>query len=224
MVRFGSFRVWLPICGFGLKWVGPRADRSGTVGSLGGGFPPVFTVAGGLPISGVSRLGIQDPTADWPPILVSDSWAAGALQPTKGAGWWGKGLPIRATHGHQKRDLEDGAGICSPGRWSPKRRRLPDTDNLSSSLVEAMKLDAETWDGLIWKMLAGRMEADPFTSQQKADGAAALLKWTSEKGFPFDAFGRRPGSVDESPSVAVLPEGMPRPGCGSDGGAAGRPP
>ena len=48
-----------------------------------------------------------------------------------------------------------------------------------------MKLDAESWDGLIWKMLAGRLEEDPFTSQQKADGAAVLLKWTSDKGFPL---------------------------------------
>jgi hypothetical protein len=43
------------------------------------------------------------------------------------AGWWGSGCPIRIHKGPHRegRFLQDGAGLCSPGRWRPENRVLP---------------------------------------------------------------------------------------------------
>ena len=44
----------------------------------------------------------------------------------RGEGWWGQGPPIKASKQSVLRDFIDGAGLCSPGRWPIRRRRLPD--------------------------------------------------------------------------------------------------
>ena len=50
------------------------------------------------------------------------------MKPRLGTGWWGRGPPILVP-GHPGegpgRPLWDGGGLCSPGRWSPRTRRLP---------------------------------------------------------------------------------------------------
>ena len=47
--------------------------------------------------------------------LAADSQAVG-----------GRGPPIQVTYKSTTRSLHDGGGLCSPGRWPPGRRRLPD--------------------------------------------------------------------------------------------------
>ena len=40
-------------------------------------------------------------------------------------GWGGGGPPRVARHIGGDKPFSDGGGLCSPGRWSPSRRRLP---------------------------------------------------------------------------------------------------
>ena len=49
----------------------------------------------------------------------------GVRKPPRGAGWWGRGAPVLVYRGTVSRSMQDGGGLCSPGRWPPARRRLP---------------------------------------------------------------------------------------------------
>ena len=52
----------------------------------------------------------------------------GMVRPKKGAGWWGRGAPLKP---HKKgiiKEFVDGGGFPSPGRWTMSRRVLPDDD------------------------------------------------------------------------------------------------
>ena len=87
--------------------------------------------------------GMQDPTADWEPIRVATRWQQEQDQPCLGSGWIGKGPSLKVKQGYRARDLEDGAGLCSLGRWPPSRRRLPEVGTLAKDLGGAMELN---WD------------------------------------------------------------------------------
>lgn len=104
-------------------------------------------------------------------------------QPGRGAGWLGVGRPIKVRQGYTIRDLEDGAGLFSPGRWTPSKRRLPDVGKLAKNLVEAMGLNLGDWGNIVLRMMAGRMEGDPFTSTQRAAGTQFLSSWLADQGF-----------------------------------------
>ena len=66
----------------------------------------------------------RDPTEGLPPVQMSTAWADSGT-PRKRAGWWGRGAPIQGQAGHVTKDIEDGIGLFSPGRWGPKDRRFP---------------------------------------------------------------------------------------------------
>ena len=115
----------------------------------------------------------KDPSAGKPRIQMSEKWLREGVQPARGDGWIGHGAPIRVRQGYKVRDLEDGAGLCSPGRWSPCRRRLPDTDGLAGDLIRAMDLDIGTWDRNLMSMLAGKGEKEPFSAEELERGHVA---------------------------------------------------
>ena len=50
-----------------------------------------------------------------------------AGQEPRGAGWRGEGDPLMVGSSPVKRELHDGAGLCSPGRWPIERRNLPES-------------------------------------------------------------------------------------------------
>ena len=52
-------------------------------------------------------------------------------QATRGSGWRGQGPPMMIGRGSKAREMHDGAGLCSPGRWAPEQRRLPENTVLS---------------------------------------------------------------------------------------------
>ena len=93
---------------------------------------------------------------------MSEKWFKEGKQPERGDGGWGTGAPLRVRHGHQVRDLEDGAGICSPGRWPPKRRRQPIVGDLADGLINAMKMGREVWDRSLITMMAGKFAINPL--------------------------------------------------------------
>ena len=62
--------------------------------------------------------------------LVSDPEAESeeeSGQEPVGAGWLGWCEPLSVGSGPLQRPIHDGAGRCSPGRWHPRQRRLPDS-------------------------------------------------------------------------------------------------
>ena len=77
----------------------------------------------------------DDPTASLEPIVVTDKWVE---PPPLGEGWWGRGPPIQVHHNYRSRDLVDGGGLCSPGRWHPKNRLLPELGDVGERLINAM--------------------------------------------------------------------------------------
>ena len=46
----------------------------------------------------------------------------GIQRPKRGAGWWGRGPTLRPHRKGIVKTFVDGAGLPSPGRWSPKQR------------------------------------------------------------------------------------------------------
>jgi hypothetical protein len=140
----------------------------------------------------------MDPTAKLPEVHVADAWK-GSGPPPRGCGWWGRGAPIQVLHGYRTEDLVDGAGLCSPGRWHPSKRILPDTGDLAKDLVGSMKLDMEAWEKLMIKMLAGQLQENPFTE-------ALLDKLVQRKGSCSFQAGWRPRSRPGAPPTPSLLE------------------
>ena len=123
-----------------------------------------------------------DPTIDLPPIFTADAWAD-KPPPQKGEGWWGRGNPIQVQDKYRRRDLQDGAGLCSPGRWHPLQRRLPPTEGLAQEIYKRMKIDVVEWDRKIAEMMTGNLKASPFTESQIEEARRCLMEWAARKGF-----------------------------------------
>ena len=52
-------------------------------------------------------------------------------QETTGSEWRGQGPPMMIGRGPMSREMNDGASLCSPGRWLPEQRKLPENAVLS---------------------------------------------------------------------------------------------
>ena len=114
------------------------------------------------------RAAVQDPTLQLPPVHVTNAWSDENPQPSKGAGWFGMGPPLQVRQNYRVRPFEDGAGICSPGRWTPKKRLLPDVGNVAEDLIAAMGLDMENWETTTFRIISGKQQQNPFTPEQIA--------------------------------------------------------
>ena len=131
-----------------------------------------------------ASLGHKDPTAGMEPVVMSRKWAEEDSQPKLGEGWLGKGAPIKMHQGHRIRDIEDGAGLCSPGRWNRHKRRLPETEGLAKQVVDEMGMDEEKWGAAVIRMMAGKQAESPFAEKEVEKGRAFLTKWLESKGQP----------------------------------------
>ena len=49
----------------------------------------------------------------------------GFFRPKRRSGWWGRGPPLHTEKKGVRVPLVDGGGLCSPGRWAPRDRILP---------------------------------------------------------------------------------------------------
>ena len=145
--------------------------------------------------------GTKDPTADLEPIIMSQKWAKDGTQPKAGEGWLGKGAPIKIHQGHRVRDIEDGAGICSPGRWNRHRRRLPDTAGLAKLVSDEMKMDEGHWEKAVLKRMSGKQAESPFKEAEVIRGRECLTKWLEAKGF---ACTHGEADIEQSPRLRLL--------------------
>ena len=104
----------------------------------------------------------EDPT--------SDEDSEGEQKAKLGEGWWGRGKPMMVHQGanHQEQPLEDGAGLCSPGRWAIKDRNLP--QEFSDAVLPKMERILEHWGArkygglkrLVFVMATGKLKDSPF--------------------------------------------------------------
>ena len=109
------------------------------------------------------RLGLPEPTSH--PLeaeLTTDEETElpGQRRNRYGEGWWGRGAPIMPAKKGVRRPFVDGAGLCSPGRWAVKHRRLPDDfvakrlrKTLFDGLIECEGLMRKKFEGLDLKKL-----------------------------------------------------------------------
>ena len=129
----------------------------------------------------------------------SDEDSDGEPLPKLGAGWWGRGPPLLVHLGPNKGDkpLEDGGGLCSPGRWSPATRRLPSDfgERITPKLVRILQHWGDQTKGgiqrLVYQMATGRLKESPFpvmvVKQLKDAVREELRRIRKERGWPaFD--------------------------------------
>ena len=144
---------------------------------------------------------VQDPTLQLPPVHVTNAWSDENPQPSKGAGWFGLGPPLQVRQNYRVRPFEDGAGICSPGRWTPKKRLLPDVGNVAEDLIAAMGLDMEQWETTTFRIMAGKQPQNPFTPEQINKGSGFLTDWVTRMGHPPSA---DPQDIPQGPNIRLL--------------------
>ena len=132
------------------------------------------------------------------------------VRPKRGAGWWGHGPTLRPHKEGIVKSFVDGAGLPSPGRWSPKRRNLPD-DEVAKSLKKVLRqgltdstrsLPGGSLRTALAVLTAGKCEASPFAKdvveRTKADLRVALKKAGFGDGLP------REGDVEQDTEVRLL--------------------
>ena len=114
---------------------------------------------------------------------MTQKWLDPEDQPKKGEGWIGQGAPLRVRQGYKVRDLEDGAGICSPGKWSPEKRRLPALGGFAEKLAAAMGVDPDAWNKSMLRMMAGKQTETPFSKDEVKKSKQFLEAWLKADGF-----------------------------------------
>ncbi len=131
-----------------------------------------------------------------------------------GAGVLGCGPPLRAGQGPHSREVHDGAGLCSPGRWPPERRTPPTAWAVKAlgaalrrevvSLSTSAGFDAET---IFDKLAAGDFQDSPFPGARTQALRAYARELLASEGLaalaePRD--GDRPQPVDVRLLQALL--------------------
>ena len=97
----------------------------------------------------------------------------------------GYGHPVAVRWGGKVRDLHDGGGLCSPGRWHPALRkpsRWHHTQGLALSLKQLLRHELGDVDHLVMKMCCARHPEDPFSEDLLQKGRkvwASLLAKSS---------------------------------------------
>ena len=90
----------------------------------------------------------------------------------------GHGPPGVVRVGGRRRGFADGAGLCSPGRWTPERRRLVDW-LLRAWLLVALKailVKHVEVKRLVCMMAVGKVTQNPFSDEMCVEGRAALIR------------------------------------------------
>jgi hypothetical protein len=98
-------------------------------------------------------------------------------------GWRGRGPPRESRHMGGNKPYADGGGLCSPGRWAPSQRRLPQGPAVAIRNLIAIKYEeciskvtGGTDDGLgfMFKLAAGAVKTCPFPEHELNELRAGL--------------------------------------------------
>jgi len=113
-------------------------------------------------------------------------------------GWLGTGPPRSAPFMGRHRPYADGGGLCSPGRWPPSQRVLPEVgqEAFMDRMVELLQEDFRQRTGhgdilrLVLGLAAGAFEKCPFNAKLLEK---AREKIADEFSIPLEAMGGRRG-------------------------------
>ena len=151
----------------------------------------------GQPIKDELEIGAFEPEEiDLPGDITSDEEVElpGTRRPKKGEGWWGVGPSIKPLRKGVPRDFVDGAGLCSPGRWPPSQRRLPDghaARRLQGVVLEGLRKCEGIWKKadpnmdlkrMLLLLAVGRVPEMPFDQDVIAEIRSDLRLICKESG------------------------------------------
>ena len=109
-----------------------------------------------------------------PEAITSDEDEEEVPRPKRGTGCWGHGPPLTVYTNGRPRPFADGAGLCSPGRWPPeKRRNHPLTWPKAELLHDCLKaLLSKSLDvkKVVCELAVGRYVSTPFGSELLEQG------------------------------------------------------
>ena len=77
---------------------------------------------------------------------------------------------MKILHGTRTRDLWDGAGLCSPGRWKKDRRKLPEVGNLTLKLWRILQETGIDWRKVVYALACGHQTVSPFPEKVVMEG------------------------------------------------------
>jgi hypothetical protein len=120
-------------------------------------------------------------------------------------GLLGRGLPLIAPARGGSREIHDGAGLCSPGRWAPEARRYPTgvTEELCGLLAASLPMVYGTGDfkNLVFKLAAGKQTTSPFTGSEVEKVRGEVVDLLNLAGHPTS---RRTGDRDQKIHIRLL--------------------
>ena len=115
-----------------------------------------------------------------------------------GSGHWGRGPPWQVEVAGKRRDLVDGAGLCSPGRWAPDKRGLEQASGISANLrIRWLKLLGKHLDvkKTVCTLATNRCTQSPFGNELVQEAREAWLQVLHEKGAKRASLGDVPGQL-----------------------------
>ena len=130
----------------------------------------------------------------------SDEDIFGQAKAKHGAGWRGTGMPLFVGHGARRKELRDGGGLCSTGRWPPERRCLPASGVELANVLKDFIVDYEKsreegfWRRLVCALACGRVDTDPILDLAPRS-KAVLETFLMAKGFARDGRQLHPSAV-----------------------------
>ncbi len=86
----------------------------------------------------------------------------------RGYGPRGSGPPLKVLQGRRRRELQDGGGRCSPGRWEPEQRPVAQAPRLVAfraallRQIQDMAIGGTDMHTLFADIAAGQLKASPF--------------------------------------------------------------
>ena len=129
--------------------------------------------------------------------LTSDEDEQGYRKAPAGAGWLGRGGPLSVGRGLRARGLQDGGGLCSPGRSPAESRVLPpgacQVSAIISDVLDAMEVASQKplARGWLATLSCGRVSSDPFGGADRRV-KEELERLLASHGFVRDAGGEQP--------------------------------
>ena len=134
----------------------------------------------------------------------------GLKRPKLGAGWWGRGPPLRPQRKGLVKTFYDGAGLPSPGRWPIKQRRLPDDtlaneirDIFRQGLINTIKsVNGGDFKKMLLSLASGSVEANPFP-EHILEEVRTQLRLTLKRHGVGDGLPRE-GDIDQPIEVRLI--------------------